>query len=116
MNPISRESHARQINSGRGQFQITAAIFPGDPDHERRVVVPGRPGWALNELVKAGERGFSAVDFPAGIRLAHFVYVLRREYELQIETKHEAHGGPFPGSHARYRLVTPAVILGEAQA
>ncbi|QOF71875.1 hypothetical protein IG197_01920 [Aminobacter sp. SR38] len=115
MDSIAREAAARQLNSGKGKFQLTALVHPGDAVHERRIVVPGRAGWALNELVKAGESGCSAADFPAGLRLAHFVYLLRHEYELVIETEHEAHGGQFPGSHAVYRLKSPVRILDDAR-
>ncbi|CAN7369124.1 winged helix domain-containing protein [Aminobacter ciceronei] len=110
MDSIAREPAARQLNSGKGKFQLTVLVYPGDAVHERRIVVPGRAGWALNELHKAGQRGCSAADFPAGLRLAHFVYLLRHEHRLVIETEHETHGGPFPGSHARYRLHTPISI------
>lgn len=115
MKSIASESPSRQTKSGRGKFQLTVLVHPDDPLHERQFVVQGRPGWALNELVKASERGCSAADFPAGIRLAHFVYKLRHEHELLIETEHEAHGGPFPGSHAVYRLRTPVRILVDAR-
>lgn len=110
MNSIARDSAARQINSGKGKFQLTVLVHPGDAAHERRIIVAGRAGWALKELAKAGQRGCSAADFPAGLRLAHFVYLLRHEHQLVVETEHEAHGGPFPGSHARYRLHTPVSI------
>lgn len=115
MDSIARDAAARQINSGKGKFQLTVLVHPGDPAHERRAVVPGRVGWALNELVKAGQRGCSASDFSAGLRLAHFVYLLRHEHQLLIETEHEAHGGQFPGSHAVYRLRTPVHILDDAR-
>lgn len=115
MASIARDCTARQINSGTGKFQITVLVHPGDAEHERRIVVPGRAGWALNELAKAGERGCRSIDFPPGLRWAHFVYLLRHEYELLIETEHEAHGGQFPGSHAVYRLKSPVRILDDAR-
>lgn len=115
MEPIARDASTRQIKSGKGKFQLTVLVHPGDAAHERTIAVPGRAGWALNELVKAGQRGCSAADFPAGLRLAHFVYLLRHEHELVIETEHEAHGGQFPGSHAVYRLRTPVRIVDDAR-
>ena len=70
----------------------------------------GRASWALNELIKAGKKGCTPINQPAP-RWSAYVHVLRHEYGLIIETIYEPHGGPFPGTHARYVLksnVTPA--------
>ncbi|WAX93630.1 hypothetical protein N7E70_018310 [Aminobacter sp. NyZ550] len=115
MTCIASKSPLPQTKTGQGKFQLTVMVHPGDTAHERHIVVSGRAGWALNELVKAGPAGCSAADFTAGLRLAHFVYLLRHEYELVIETEHEAHGGQFPGSHAVYRLKSPVRILDDSR-
>jgi hypothetical protein len=72
--------------------------------------VKGREAWSLLHLIKAGARGCSALDYPA-VRWAAYVHDLRHDFGIRIETEHESHGGPFPGSHARYRLVSECVCL-----
>jgi hypothetical protein len=59
----------------------------------------GRDAWALLELHRAGKRGVTPIDTP-GPRWSGYVYNLRR-MGLDIETLHESHDGPFPGTHAR---------------
>ena len=76
----------------------------------------GRYGWALKNLVAAGKRGCTPMDHP-GPRWSAYVFRLRKDYGLTIETLNEAHAGPFPGSHARYVLHTEVeIILAEAPA
>ncbi|MCZ7463553.1 hypothetical protein [Rhizobium rhizogenes] len=76
----------------------------------------GRFGWALKNLVDAGNHGCTPIDHP-GPRWSAYVFRLRRDYGLTIETLNEAHAGPFPGSHARYILHTEVeIILAEASA
>lgn len=62
----------------------------------------GRDAWALRELIRAGERGCTPIDHP-GPRWSAYIFKLRRD-GLDIETRHESHGEPFPGTHARYIL------------
>lgn len=69
----------------------------------------GRDAWALGELIRAGERGCTPIDNPAP-RWSAYVFKLRRDGQ-DIETLHEAHRGPFPGTHARYILRTPLRII-----
>ena len=64
--------------------------------------VSGRMRWALERLVKAGATGCTALETPA-LRWAAYVHFLRRRH-IEIETVEEPHGGPFPGTHARYIL------------
>jgi hypothetical protein len=75
---------------------------------ERRVF-NGRFAWALENLIRAGERGCTPIDHP-GPRWSHYVFVLRRE-GLSIDTVEERHGGPYPGRHARYVLRSSVEIL-----
>ncbi len=76
----------------------------------RRIHLHGRNAWALTELVKAGLNGCTPITHP-GPRWSAYVHNLRHEYGLSIETIHEAHGGPFPGSHARYVLLSSVQIV-----
>lgn len=78
-------------------------------DAGRRWTFTGRDGWALRELIRAGERGVTPLDTP-GPRWSAYVFKLRRA-GLEIETVHEAHGAPFPGHHARYVLKTPVRVF-----
>lgn len=85
---------------------VTAYI---SPDGDRFTVV-GREAWALLELVKAGPRGCTPLDNP-GPRWSGYIHALRSEFNLSIETIHEVHQGPFPGSHARYVLRSLVKVL-----
>lgn len=69
----------------------------------------GREAWALDKLVLAGARGVTPIDTPAP-RWSHYVFLLRQR-GVSIATIHEAHGGPFPGHHARYVLRADVEIL-----
>ncbi len=62
----------------------------------------GRDGWALCELVKAGDAGLTTLQNPAP-RWSHYIWKLRG-LGVNIETVDESHGGPFAGTHARYKL------------
>ena len=65
--------------------------------------VQGRDAWALLELVAAGPKGCTAIDNP-GPRWSAYIFNLKHQYALSIETVHESHRGSFPGTHARYVL------------
>lgn len=71
--------------------------------------VQGRDAWALLELLGAGEKGCTPIDNP-GPRWSAYVFNLRG-LGLAIETVHEIHRGPFPGSHARYVLRSQVEII-----
>src|SRR5688500_17910676 len=73
-------------------------------------IAKGRDGWALLQLIAAGTRGCTPLDTP-GPRWSAYVHALRRECGLDIETRHEAHNGPFPGNHARYVLRSDVEII-----
>lgn len=81
------------------------AIFLVTDTHggKTRLQLCGRNAWALSVLVHAGTRGCTPITHP-GPRWSAYVHRLRHDYGLTIETIHEAHSGPFPGSHARYVL------------
>jgi hypothetical protein len=88
---------------------VTAKIRIGDDGPV--VTVRGREAWALKALVAAGERGCTPIDHP-GPRWSGYVYDLRR-LGIVIETIHEPHAGPFPGTHARYVLRSRVTLLGD---
>lgn len=78
-------------------------------DTGRRWTFCGRDAWALRALIGAGERGVTPIDTP-GPRWSGYVHKIRRA-GIDIETRHESHGPPFPGTHARYVLRTRLRIV-----
>jgi hypothetical protein len=72
------------------------------------MTVIGRDAWALRELIVAGDSGCTPIDNPAP-RWSHCVFKLRRA-GIPVETITEPHGGPFAGTHARYRLGAPVRV------
>jgi hypothetical protein len=75
-----------------------------DGEIVRRIIVKtARKIWALDELMQAGETGCTPIDNPAP-RWSGYIYKLKRNHGLSIETINEPHGGPFKGMHGRYIL------------
>lgn len=74
------------------------------------IVLTGRNARALLQLVEAGSGGCTPITHP-GPRWSAYVHRLRHDFGLTIETKHEAHTGPFPGNHARYVLRSVVEVL-----
>lgn len=92
------------------RLTIRARILPdGQP-----IKVVGREAWALQNLAHAGVAGCTPIDHP-GPRWSSYVLDLRG-MGFVIETIHEAHGGQFAGTHARYVLRSEIEILTEAEA
>lgn len=87
-------------------LEITARTLPDG----QAFAVKGRNAWALLELIKAGPLGVTPIDNP-GPRWSAYVFNLKRENHLSIETHYEGHRGAFPGTHARYVLVTNVEIV-----
>ena len=77
---------------------------------DRTFTVRGRDAWALLELMKAGPHGCTPIDNP-GPRWSGYVFNLKRNCGLSIKTRHECHRGDFPGTHARYVLLTAVEIV-----
>jgi hypothetical protein len=93
----------------RQKVTITFRILPdGKPFR-----LEGRPAWMLKELIIAGERGCTAMQYP-GARLSHYIMLLRRD-NIGIESVFESHGGQFPGAHCRYCLRSEVVIVDDAE-
>jgi hypothetical protein len=61
----------------------------------------GRPAWLFDLLQCAGEQGVTTLQLPAGVRVSHYILILRRA-GLVIESVREPHEGEFSGSHVRY--------------
>jgi hypothetical protein len=83
-------------------------------------VAVGRFGQTIARLHDGGEAGISSLHFP-GLRLSHYIKVLRDDYGVNIETVREPHGGDDPGRHGRYILrsrleVVKVVRAGEVKA
>ena len=76
------------------------------------ITVIGRDAWALQKLIEVGDAGTTPLDTP-GPRWSGYVHKLRRA-GLVIETIHESHGDPFPGTHARYVLRSIVTVLDES--
>jgi len=56
-------------------------------------VFVGRFAWALNEVIRAGERGVTPINTPAPL-WSHYVYRLRKD-GFSVETVNEGHRGRF---------------------
>lgn len=93
-------------------FSITALIGTGPSQY--RITVKGRVAWALSELLKSGPLGCTPITRPAP-RWSSYVHILRHDYDVEIETIIESHGGQFPGYHGRYILRTPVQIVEPTQ-
>jgi len=66
----------------------------------------GRFAQMLRALIEAGESGVTSLTLSQSwaVRVSHYVFRLRRDHNLLIETQREEHGGPFEGHHGRYVL------------
>jgi hypothetical protein len=89
-------------------LMITFSIRPDGAKH----IALGRAAWALQQLLKAGDKGCTPITHP-GPRWSHYVWLLRGMGVL-IETIHEPHGGPFPGTHAKYTLKSELDIISDS--
>jgi hypothetical protein len=88
------------------KLSVTARVLP----EGRPFTVTGRDAWALLELHRAGPKGCTPIDNP-GPRWSAYVFNLKREHGLAIETVHQSHRGSFPGTHARYILRSAVEIV-----
>jgi hypothetical protein len=79
----------------------------------QRIKLTGRLAWTLLRLVDAGELGCTPIEQPAP-RWSDYVFQLRG-LGIVIETIHERHGGPFPGTHGRYVLRSKVTILNDGR-
>jgi hypothetical protein len=77
-------------------------IAPDDGREAFTIFAGGRDAWALDRLREAGPKGCTPIENPAP-RWSAYVHKLRK-YGVPIETLHEPHTGPYPGTHGRYVL------------
>ncbi|MDF2371431.1 MAG: hypothetical protein P1V21_11635 [Rhizobiaceae bacterium] len=81
---------------------MTSKYFFTKDNSTTTIALSGRNAWALSQLIKAGKTGCTPISRPAP-RWSAYVHNLR-SVGFCIETIHEPHAGPFPGTHARYVL------------
>jgi hypothetical protein len=89
--------------------RLRVAIQGEDLLAAREITISGRPAWTLDWLLERGAQGITSIERPA-FRLSDYIFKLKK-HGLDIETKHEGHGGPFAGSHGRYILQTSVKVL-----
>lgn len=83
------------------QYRITRRLPHGS--QQRTIAVTGpRNIWALEQLIKVGPKGLTAIENPAP-RISAYIHNLRN-LGFHIETVSEPHGGAYAGTHARYFL------------
>jgi len=83
----------------------------------RNIRLVGRFAQTAEALIKAGPRGVTALDLSSwAVRLSHYIFILRKDYGVDITTKMEPHDGPFPGRHGRYVLKSPLHLVEEREA
>ena len=104
-------STSRQPSTGSSRVRphIKAELFDTCGELIGTRTVTGRVAWTLDQLIKAGEGGCTPFDNPAP-RWSDYVFKLRRD-GFNVETRDEAHGGPYSGTHARYVLVSPVRVI-----
>ncbi len=76
---------------------------------DRDIVLPGREAWAMDALIRAGEKGCTPIDHP-GPRWSSYTHKLRNK-GFVIETVTEMHSGAYAGKHARYVLHSDVTVL-----
>jgi hypothetical protein len=108
MNSLSADTGETKLIPAEAPKKSTITVRI-EPDG-RIARLDGRAGWMLRELVRAGKLGVTTIELPPGIRISHYILLLRKA-GFSISSPREAHGGPFPSSHSRYRLETEVTIL-----
>ncbi|MEY9328265.1 hypothetical protein ABIA20_005299 [Sinorhizobium fredii] len=100
-------------NQAKAQYRMRVQILDKGEPLGLPVTVDGRLCWALRNLINAGAAGCTPINHP-GPRWSHYTWRLRG-MGFAIETIHEKHGGPFPGTHARYVLHSEVSVLEDAK-
>jgi hypothetical protein len=87
-------------------LKLKAQIVPNGPVF----TVRGQEARTLVLLIVKGNWGVGSYDFDEGppFRLGAYMYDLRHQFELAIETLRDEHDG---GWHARYRLLSRVKIV-----
>ena len=76
---------------------------------DQAIVLPGREAWAMENLLRQGERGCTPIDVP-GPRWSSYIHKLRCR-GFVIETVTELHPGAYAGKHARYVLRSEVTVV-----
>ena len=105
---IANKSRSHRENSTARPKRKTAVAVVLCGEAPVRIPLCGRTFWALRELLAAGSRGVTPIDDP-GPRWSDYVFKLRN-LGIAVETVTERHGGPFPGTHPRYGLISRGII------
>lgn len=92
---------------------LRAIIIHPDGSVSLPVTVVGRDAWLLDQLMQVGSAGLTSVERPAP-RVSHYCFKLRG-FGFDITTDYEEHGGPFPGKHGHYRLVSKVRIIEDSR-
>jgi len=79
------------------------------PADDRELELSGRDAWALWSLIEAGPSGCTPLTH-VGPRWSAYVFNLRKR-GIDVETKHETHGGAYSGHHANYVLRSPVEVV-----
>ncbi len=102
-------------DEARRKRAVTLVVTPIELDAAPfTITASGRILWALQRLIAAGQAGCTPITQPAP-RWAAYVHTLRGQ-GVPIETKHEEHGGDYPGTHARYFLRAKVIPASEGGA
>ncbi|RWN51896.1 hypothetical protein [Mesorhizobium sp.] len=95
-------SHSATANK---KFTLSVKI---EPDGET-IHLEGRPAWAMQQLIDAGQRGCTPITHP-GPRWSDYTFKLRK-LGFVIETEYQSHSGPFAGNHGVYHLHSKVSIV-----
>lgn len=100
------------IRRGSGFTTFEVAEADGST---RLIGTCGRFAQTLRALIAAGSAGITSMTVVQtwGLRLSHYIWRLRNDHRLMIETQREEHTGPFEGVHGRYVLLDRVRVLGE---
>ena len=95
------------------QRKKTTFIVTDGDGGMRQLNLVGRTAQTLEALVKFGDAGITAntLGGPA-IRISNYILALRRDHNLKISTTAEKHGGPFAGTHGRFRIKSNVTLSG----
>lgn len=108
-----REPNSTPKRAKRADWRLHVTVDGPEP---RRLIVTGRQVVrTLSALIEAGSKGITALDVSNtwALRLGHYIFELRRRWNLAILTQYEDHDG---GHHGRYVLLDHVRIEGGADA
>lgn len=89
--------------------KLTAKFSLNKNSQEKVFVLNGRECQTLIALVEAGQKGITALEISCwALRLAAYVFRLKRDLSLNIITTVEPHNG---GNHGRYILQDNVKVL-----